>query len=61
MPWPLCDQTDKRYSFVKRNKDQKKYVFKQPPHEQPQKSHRQDVLQKHLKINRSLRPTGLMQ
>ena len=33
------------------------YLVKQQPTEQPQKSHEQDILQKHLEIDRSLRPT----
>ena len=36
------------------------YLVKQQPTEQPQKSHEQDILQKHLEIDRSLRPTGSM-
>ena len=31
-------------------------VVKQQPQEQPQKSHEQDILQKHLQVDRSLRP-----
>ena len=35
-------------------------VVKQQPQEQQQKSHEQDILQKHLQINRSLHPTRRM-
>ena len=44
---PLCYQTDIRYCFV---------FVKQKPQEQPQISYEQDILQKHLRVDRSLRP-----
>ena len=50
---PLCDHTDKRYSFVKHN-EKKICLIKQQPQKQPQKSHKQDTLQKHLQIDQSI-------
>ena len=45
---PLCDQTDKKMFFCKAQWRLKEIcVFKQQPKEQPQKSHKQDILQKH--------------
>ena len=43
-------------SFYRKAKQRLKeiYLVKQQPQEQPQKSHEQDILQKHLQIDRSM-------
>ena len=54
---PLCDQTNKKIFICKARRRLKEIcVVKQ----QPQKSYEQDILQKRLQIDRSLRPTERM-
>ena len=48
MPWPLCDQTDKRYSFVKRNKDRKKYVSLNNLHMNSHRNHTDRMFYKNI-------------
>ena len=48
MPWPLCDQTDKRYSFVKRNKDWKKYVSLNNLHMNSHRNHTDRMFYKNI-------------
>ena len=53
---PLCYQTYK-IMFCKVQRRLKEIcVVKQQPQEQPQKSYEQDILQKHLRVDRSLSP-----
>ena len=48
MPWPLCDQTDKRYSFVKCNKDRKKYVSLNNLHMSSHRNHTDRMFYKNI-------------
>ena len=48
MPWPLCDQTEKRYSFVKHNKDQKKYLSLNNSHMNSHRNHTDRIFYKNV-------------
>ena len=52
---PLCEQTDKKIFLCKAQRRLKEVcVVKPQPQEQPQKSHKHDILQKHLQTDWSI-------